>query len=285
MLTQLTLHNIVQPSPEQLYTIADFYYNTKQFNQAVFGFYQYIKACPNGEFVDTAKQRFTALKPKTQVVHLEPIAETLLTYPKDTMIFSECQSGHDMFIIQEGKVKFSKVVNDNEVILAVLQKGDFFGEMALLENKPRSASAIAFEDCRLMVVNRHNFDQMVQSQSQLIARLTTTLSERLWSMNRNLINTQIIDPIMKLLDMLAIQVEKAKVPLAPGTMHQLDITPYDLANMCGMPKERQALHMVPFLQDSHVRLVGGKILVTDCADLVKVMAFYRSKNQKRIKFP
>ena len=48
-----------------------------------------------------------------------------------------------MFIIQEGAVRITKVVDGREVILAVLKKGDMFGEMALLENKPRSASAIA----------------------------------------------------------------------------------------------------------------------------------------------
>jgi CRP-like cAMP-binding protein len=283
-LTQLTLNTIVQPSLEQLYTIADFYYKTKQFNQAVFGYYQYIKVCPNGKNADVAKQRFVALKPKTKAVHLERGKDTFLFYPKGTMIFSECQTGYDMYIIQSGKVKISKVVNDNEVILAVLQQGDFFGEMALLENKPRSASAIAFEDCRLMVVNSNNFDQMVQTQSQLIARLTTTLSERLWSMNRNLINTQITDPVMKLLDMLAIQIEKAKIPLVPKTTHQFDITPYDLANMCGMPKEKQALHLLPFLQDSHIKLIDGKIFVTDCEDLVKASVFYRSKNEKKANY-
>ena len=87
------------------------------------------------------------------LLRLEPTAETVRFYPKGTMVFSECQSGQDMFIIQDGQVKITKIVNGTEVILAVLKKGDFFGEMALLENKPRSASIIAFEDCYLMVVN------------------------------------------------------------------------------------------------------------------------------------
>lgn len=113
-----------------------------------------------------------------------------------------------MFIIQSGQVKISKVVDDNEVILAVLQRGDFFGEMALLENKPRSASAIAHEDCVLMAVNRKNFDQMVATQAQLITRLTITLAERLWSMSRQLTNAQLRDPMFKLFDMLALQLEK-----------------------------------------------------------------------------
>jgi CRP-like cAMP-binding protein len=280
VLTQLTQNDIAQTTPEQLFTVAEFYYKMKQLNVAAFGFYQYLKTCSTGKYIEQAKQRFIALKPKAKAVYLDESPDTLRNYPSGTMIFCECQIGHDMFIIQEGQVKITKIVNDNEVILAVLKKGEFFGEMALLENKPRSASAIAFSDCRVMVVNRSNFDNMVQNQPQLIARLTMTLSERLWSMHRNLINTQIVDPVLKLLDMLAIQIEKLKVPLMPKMQHQFDISPYDLANMCGIPKEKQALYVPSFVQNSHIKIINNKIMVTDCEDLVKVTSYYRQKNAK-----
>ena len=283
VLTQLTQNDIAKTTPDQLVTVAEFYYKMQQLNAAAFGFYQYLKICPTGNHVEQAKQRFAALKPKTHAVYLDDDSpDTLRNYPMGTMIFCECQMGHDMFIIQEGQVKITKIVNENEVILAVLKKGEFFGEMALLENKPRSASAIAFADCRVMVVNRSNFDNMVQTQPQLIARLTTTFSERLWSMNRNLVNAQIVDPVMKLLDMLAIQIEKLKVPLGLNMQHQFDISPYDLANMCGIPKEKQALCVLPFTQNSHIKIIDNKITVTDCADLVKVTAYYRNKKQNRL---
>ena len=49
------------------------------------------------------------------------------------MIFSEHEPGEDLYIIQQGKVKITKIINNQEVLLAVLQPGDIFGEMALLE--------------------------------------------------------------------------------------------------------------------------------------------------------
>ena len=64
----------------------------------------------------------------------------ILMFLCGTMIFSDFQPGSEMFIIKEGSVKISKVTNDTEVTLAILKQGDMFGEMALLENKPRSAS-------------------------------------------------------------------------------------------------------------------------------------------------
>ena len=127
VLTRLTLKNTLNSSPEQLYTIAAYYEKTGKTNVAVYGYYQYLKECPAGANVEEAKKRFVALKPKSQAVYFETPADATRNYPKDTMIFSECQTGQDMFIIQSGQVKISKMVDGNEVILAVLQKGDFFG--------------------------------------------------------------------------------------------------------------------------------------------------------------
>ena len=83
---------------------------------------------PGGTNIEKAKSRFVTLKARSHAVYFESPTGNLRNYPKDTMIFSECQSGQDMFIIQSGQVKISKVVDDNEVILAVLQRGDFLGE-------------------------------------------------------------------------------------------------------------------------------------------------------------
>ncbi|MGP1523658.1 MAG: Crp/Fnr family transcriptional regulator [Treponema sp.] len=280
ILTRLTLKNTVADSPEKMYSIASYYDKMGKTDLAVFGYYQYMKECPDGIHSDKAKKRFITLKARSHAVHFESSAGNMRNYPKDTMIFSECQSGQDMFIIQSGKVKISKVVEDNEVILAVLQKGDFFGEMALLENKPRSASAIAHEDCALTVVNRKNFDQMVATQPQLITRLTVTLAERLWSMSRQLINAQLRDPMFKLFDMLALQLEKNRVPLNKGSSYQFDLTPYDLANMCGIPQEQQAIALGQFIKDSRVRLVSNKIYIADCRELMKAAEFYRKQKQQ-----
>jgi CRP-like cAMP-binding protein len=277
-LTKLTLNNVVDDTPEHIFDVADYYDEAGQSDIAAYAYYQYLKACPEGINFKKAEERFIRLKPHTHAVYFESTPDLLRVYPKDTMIFSESQSGPDMFIIQEGQVKITKVVNGNEVTLAMLKKGDMFGEMALLENKPRSASAVAHEDCRLMVVNRQNFDQMVATQPQLIAHLTTMLADRLWSMYRQLDNANLRDPLQKLIDMLALQIEKAKMNLTSKTQYQTDLSVYDLANMCGIPKEQQMEGIFRLQKDSHIKIFGGKILVPDCLELVKQAAFYRKQN-------
>ena len=278
-LTKLTLNNVVADTPEHIFDVADYYDKAGFSDIAVYAYYQYLKACPRGLNAGRAKERFIVLKERTHAVYFESTPDLMRVYPKSTMIFSESQNGPDMFIIQEGQVKISKVVDGNEVTLAMLKKGDMFGEMALLENKPRSASAIAHEPCKLMAVNRQNFDLMVATQPQLISRLTTMLADRLWSMYRQIDNANLHDPLHKLIDILALQVEKTKINLSQqNVQYQTDLTPYDLANMCGLPKEQQAESLIRLQSDSHVRFINGKILVPDCRELVKQAAFYRKQN-------
>ena len=131
-----------------------------------------------------------------------------------------------------------------------------------------------------MTVNRKNFDQMVATQPQLIARLTTTLAERLWSMYRQLANTQLKEPIMKLIDMLALQMEKAKVNLAPGVSWQTDFTIQNVVDMCGIPQAQQAAAAYQFQQDDHIKIQNGKIFVPNCVELAKQAAFYRKQKAK-----
>ena len=279
MLTKATLHSVVQDTHEQIFKVADFYEKNSLPDVAVFAYYQYLKTKPEGPNADLAKQKFVALKPKTHAVYFEPTAESSRQYPKDTMIFSEAQSGSDMFIIQRGEVSITKVVNGNEVTLAVLKKGDMFGEMALIENKPRSANALAHSDCTLMVINRSNFNQMVATQPQLVAKLTTTLADRLWSMYRQLDNATLTEPLAKMLDMLSLQLEKQRVKIGFSKLSmQTEFTPKDLANMCGLASQYQAKAIFEFEQYDQIRIENGKIFIKDAQELMKAAAFYRKQN-------
>lgn len=283
MLTQATLNTIVKENNEQIFRVAQYYEKTQRLDIAVFAYYQYLKTKPVGPNAETAKQRFVSLKNRTHAVYFEPTPELTRTYPKDTMVFAESSTGKDMFIIQSGEVSITKVVDGNEVTLAVLQKGAMFGEMALLENKPRSASAITHSDCKLMVINNANFNNMVATQPQLISSLTNTLAERLWSMYRQLDNANIKNPYQKMVDMLSLQIEKQNIDLTTliNKSQSTELTIKDLANMCGIAYEQQPKAMYEFQQCPLVKFENQKIIIKDIPELLKQAAFYRKQKQQQ----
>src|SRR5215510_15868841 len=78
-------------------------------------------------------------------------------YPKDTVVFFENEEGDFFFTIVQGRIKVTILGDDGrEIILSVLGPGDFFGEMALLDNEPRSATAIAAEETELLCLHRND---------------------------------------------------------------------------------------------------------------------------------
>jgi CRP-like cAMP-binding protein len=278
-LTRLTLKNTADNDPSHLFKVAEYYAKQSQFNQAYFAYHQYIKYCPTGQNVQLARERMVKIAPYAKAVYLDKKTDEFTrTYPKDTMIFSEGQPGDELYIIQKGSVKIVKIVDNNEVLLAVLKQGDIFGEMALLESKPRSANAIAYEDCTVLAVNKENFERMVGSQPQIISRLTQLLAERIWFIYKQLANTRITDPLGRMYDALLIQLEKNRIPLG-NSPHTFDFGPKELINMVGLPTAEGNLVIRKLLENPKIRVVDNKIALTDVSEVVKQTEYYR-KMQK-----
>jgi CRP/FNR family transcriptional regulator, cyclic AMP receptor protein len=96
------------------------------------------------------------------------------------VLFRAGDSGDAMYIIEEGKVRICVRAKDGyEVTLTELERGDFFGEMALLEGKPRSADARVAEDARLAVLSREHFLSFVRSNPNVGLEMLTALANRL----------------------------------------------------------------------------------------------------------
>jgi pSer/pThr/pTyr-binding forkhead associated (FHA) protein len=94
-------------------------------------------------------------------------------------VFREGDLGTEMYVINEGKVEILNQVGDEEQLLAVLEKGDFFGEMSVLEDLPRAASARAGSDVRLLQINGSTFDFLLQGNPEIAVRMMRKLSRRL----------------------------------------------------------------------------------------------------------
>ena len=283
-LTRITLKRNIQTDISHLFTIGEYYLKMSKFELALYAYYHYLKEKPAGQYAETARKRFMAIKStgvKAPIEMLEPDTKQMVrVYNRESMIFCECQSGGELYIIQKGRVKISKIVDNSEVLLAVLKEGDMFGEMALLENKPRSATAItAAEECQLLAVNRQNFNQMVATQPQLIARLTTTLADRIWAMYKQLANTLIPVPLEKMYDMLSIQLEKLRIQPSAGKQHTFLFGPAELAKMCSIPKEQVAQAIADYLMTPIVRSTEDSIIITDTLELSKQTAYFKKMQE------
>jgi CRP-like cAMP-binding protein len=275
-LTKLTLKRSAEGSPSQLFNIGEYYVKKNQYLQAFYAYNQYIKYNPGGPHVAAARMRMMKIAPYAKGVKLGfKIDEVIRSYVKNSMIFSEGENGDELYIIKSGSVKIVKIVDNNEVLLAVLKNGDIFGEMALLEFKPRAASAVAYEDCQVMAVNRSNFERMIVDEPQIIARLTTLLAERIWSVYKQLANTLITNPLGRLYDALLIQMEKDKVPSKYTGSFSFNFGPAELANMVGLSPEESKPVLKKILENRNFKVINNKLYVSTTTEIFRQSEYYK----------
>jgi len=102
-------------------------------------------------------------------------------------IFEEGDTGRDLYIIQSGSVQIKKKTNDNEFEMTVFQKGDFFGDMALLQSLPRYASAYAKGKTRLLILKPAGFLLKIRRDPTFAFEMIQQLSYRVKMTNDRLL--------------------------------------------------------------------------------------------------
>ncbi|UCF39902.1 MAG: Crp/Fnr family transcriptional regulator [Gemmatimonadota bacterium] len=121
---------------------------------------------------------FTQLS-EVEVTRITEVARER-TYPKNSVILFEDDPGDALYVVLTGEVKVVLIGEDGrEVILSILRSGDFFGEMSLIDDQPRSAHVIATEDSNLLVLRRDEFRQCLEDAPRIALGLLQALSRRL----------------------------------------------------------------------------------------------------------
>jgi CRP-like cAMP-binding protein len=107
----------------------------------------------------------------------------MLSFAAGERIFAQGDLGTEMFIIQEGEVQIVKHIGSESHVLSRLEKGDFFGEMAVLEALPRTADAVAVTDVKVVEINGSRFDEMLRRNPEVAVRIIRKYSKRLREAN------------------------------------------------------------------------------------------------------
>jgi putative methionine-R-sulfoxide reductase with GAF domain len=100
-------------------------------------------------------------------------------YPDGTVIFQEGEEGDRMYVVQSGSVRITKKSSAGEIPIAVIEKGEIFGEMALFDRLPRSATATAMGDTRILGIDKNKLFQTIDRDPTLLFRLIESMSARI----------------------------------------------------------------------------------------------------------
>ncbi len=185
-------------------------------------------------------------------------------YTKNSIVFLEEETGAILFIISTGKVKVVRTDDDGkEVILSILGPGDFFGEMALLDGLPRSATVVALDESELFIINRREFLNLIESSPQVAISLLRELTRRLRKADEQIENLSLKDAVGRVANVIIQladdvgKIKKGEVVIEDFPVQQ------DLANMAGTSRETISRTIHQFMRHGYVDQRGNTLIINE----------------------
>lgn len=197
--------------------------------------------------------------------------------PKGTVIFSEGEDGHEMYVIHEGRVRITKKIRAMETMLAELERGDFFGEMAILEKEPRSATATAATDVKLLVIDEKTFESTIRTNPDVAIRIMRELAGRLRDADHRIENLFIKDTTSKVVDMIGKIADKEGKRTRNGIVVELPVA--DLAGFVGIEVEKTRRVVENLAKKKFLTIAGDTLTIKNPQNLKKVLDYLELKEQ------
>jgi len=174
-------------------------------------------------------------------------------FPPGTTLFRDGERGKEMFVIQSGKVEISKEIRGEKQVLATLDDGEFFGEMAILNNKPRSATAITVDECKMLVIDPKTFEAMIKGNTEIAVRMIKKLSQRLEEADHQIESLMLKDSNSRIVHTLTRLAESMGKETPEGI--RIGVNMQNLAGKCGLE--------VPQVMEVVDKIAGANLMKYD----------------------
>ena len=185
-------------------------------------------------------------------------------------IFLEDSDGEQCFFVLEGSVKVTRLSKDGrEVILAMLNEGDFFGEMSLLDGESRSANVIALEKTKVLTLDRNDFIAVINDYPSIAVQLLKELARRLRKSDRQIASLSLSDAekrialcIIRFADEQGV-IQNGKVSIPKTPIQQ------DIANMAGTSRETVSRALGLLEKEDLIERNGRELIILDYKKFIK----------------
>ena len=202
-------------------------------------------------------------------------------FESDEIIFSEYEPGDTFYVIQSGKVKLLKNEGDSERSLDILQAPDMFGEMAILEGSPRSATAIALDEVKTLEFNAQNFEILMTGNPQIGINLMRIFSKRIYDSKRRFMILTLPNPQLKIADVFLMLDETLTDIDKKTDAREFQTTIEDIAHWAGVSvtEARETLHT--FVVQNRIEMYATRMVVRNINDFARIV----SSRRKQLKNP
>jgi len=183
------------------------------------------------------------------------------SFPKNNVIINEGDETDSLYLIITGKVKIVLSDEDGkEITISILEPNDYFGELALIDDEPRSARVVTMEKCQFCVINQSDFNNVLDNNPSLVRNLLKGLSKRLREANKNIESLALMDVYGRVARTL---LQFAK-PEDDGTkVIREKLTQKDIASMVGASREMVSRIFKDLTTGGYISVESGIITINE----------------------
>ncbi|MCR4630624.1 MAG: cyclic nucleotide-binding domain-containing protein [Treponema sp.] len=292
------IESILHSEPEDQLTgmlrVGQCFYDEEQFRSACDVYEKYIKRFPNSPKIDEAKKMYDAAKLRADKLaqldrgsvdtYEEPVvansslklfdlpafARFAKNYEPGEVIISEFEPGDCFYLIQSGNVQLVKCVNGSKKNLDVLKPGEFFGEMAILDNSARSATCMAIGKVRCLEFNKENFELLITGNPQMALLLLKLFCKRIYDQRRRLKILVIKDLQAKIADVFLMLNEMNPVANEMEKQRKFNVTVSDIAHWAGLSLEVTKDEINRFVERHRIEVYDNYVIVNNINDIQRL---------------
>lgn len=193
------------------------------------------------------------------------------TYEPGQVIISEFEPGDCFYLIQSGEVQLIKCVNGSKKNLDILKPGEFFGEMAILDNSPRSATCMAIGAVEVLEFNKENFSILITGNPQIALILLKLFCKRIYDQKRRLRILTIKDLPARIADVFMMYDEMNPVGNPNERQRKFNLTIADVAHWAGLSPEVTKDEINKFVEKRKIDIYDTYMVVSNIGDMKRIV--------------
>ena len=189
------------------------------------------------------------------------------TYEPGSVIISEYEPGDCFYLIQTGQVQLVKCVNSAKKNLDILMPSEFFGEMAILENSPRSATCVAIDQVEVLEFSKENFEILISGNPQIALMLLKLFCKRIYDQKRRFKILCIHDLQARIGDVFLMFDEMNPSQNPNERSRRFNLTIQDLSHWAGLPVDTVREEINKFVEKRKIEVFDNYLIVNNIVDL------------------
>ena len=192
-------------------------------------------------------------------------------YEPGQVIIAEFEPGESFYLIQKGTVQLVKCVNGQNKNLDILKPGEFFGEMAILDNSPRSATCLALGNVQCLEFNKANFELLITGNPQIALNILKLFCKRIYDQKRRFKILVIQDPQARVADVFCM-LNEMNPPANPNEkQRRFNVTVQDVAQWAALPLQKTMEELNNFASARKIEIFESNIIVNNIAAMKRIV--------------